>query len=180
VSVWVPIVGVLGSLGVGSAVGAVVTHLLRERAERERSEQEKQALAILVRTEILINAGSLDFLLEHPRNLLAQEYSPPLTLRTWEDARVRLAQLLPGKDLVVVMTYYTNLQMVLEDLPSMRSSRERLEIAPHEMAFMEAHLRKRLRIIKSSAGEAQARLEKHIPEEIGFEQEPTPTDVPGA
>jgi hypothetical protein len=70
------VLGILGNLGMGAAVGAIVNHFLHERAERKRSERERQALAIFLRTEILVNAGSLDFLLEHPQNLLAQKYSP--------------------------------------------------------------------------------------------------------
>jgi hypothetical protein len=180
VSLGLAILGVLGSLGGGAAVGAAVNHFLHERTERKQSEREKEALAILIRTEILVNAGSLDFLLDHPHNLLAQEYSPPLTSKTWQDARVRLAQLLPGKDLVVVMTYYTNLQMLLEDLPIMRSSRELVEKDQRAMAFMAQQLGKTLDVIKKSAEEAQARLDEHIPEEMGFERAPTPTRLPDA
>src|SRR5215207_1894517 len=113
VSGWVPIVGVFGSLGVGAVIAVIVKHFLRERTDKKLRDREKEALASLIRIEILINAGSLDFVNEHPINLLSQQYSPPLTIKTWEDARVRLAQLLPGEDIVPVMNYYSNLQVLL-------------------------------------------------------------------
>jgi hypothetical protein len=174
VALWVPIISAVGSLGIGAFVGALANHLLHERTERGKNEKEKQALAILLRTEILGNDGSLQFLLAHPRNLVAEEYSPPLTLKTWEDARVRLAQLLPGKDLVVVMNYYNNLHELLDDLPAIRSSRKDLEMNPDEMYFMEQKLTERLIVVEDAAKKAERHLDMHIPKQFGFNRASTP------
>jgi hypothetical protein len=149
----------IGALG-GAVVGALATHF-RERAEQKRHEKEKETLATLVSVEVRANAGSLDFLGEHPQNLLSERRAPPLAMRTWEDARVRLAQLMPCEDLVPVMNYYLNLQLLLEDAPSMRNTYEDPELPPANRAFLLQQLANRVTLQKQHSENAQAHLYKH-------------------
>jgi hypothetical protein len=157
VSVGLAILGVLGSLGVGAAVGAVATHLLRERADKQRNAKEAQALTTLVREEIVINSGELHDLSEDPNNLWSHGRPPAFKVKTWEDARVRLAQLMPKEDLTPVMNYYINLQGLLEDLenvPNMRRDKENEDFVKAVIAAKRDHLTR-------LQGEAVSQLEKY-------------------
>ena len=56
---WIAVLSVLGTLGLGAAVGAYVgarvAHRLREEAEKAREDRERDALLRLVHTEINLN-----------------------------------------------------------------------------------------------------------------------------
>ena len=65
----VAVLSAVGGLGVGASVGALVTHLLREGAERKRREAELEGLLRLISVEIALHKlGWEDHINRDPRD----------------------------------------------------------------------------------------------------------------
>jgi hypothetical protein len=155
---------------VGAAlVGAVGTHLFQQRRERQRSISERDALWTLVRTEMLTNTHALqgaDEMLQEASEssvvdlkLLSRRLEQGLSVRTWEDVRVRLAELLSRDDFYLLINYYLNLQGLLEDIAGIRSEPDFPDLDPEDKAFHVAVLASKLRIQREMQGEAILRLD---------------------
>jgi hypothetical protein len=110
----------LGSLGIGALVGAVMTHLLRERAERRREEREREGLLRLVLSETRHNQDLLyrtyvDLSkIEDSALLRALAPIDLFKLDTWNDTRIRLAQLVPSDEFSHLATHYMDLQAAID------------------------------------------------------------------
>jgi hypothetical protein len=114
---WLTILGVLGSLGVGALIGAFTTHGLREKADRKREERERDALLRLLLEEINLNTTVIKRgVREGEEDESAQIASRELsftTTETWRDTRVRATQLVPEDLLQSLVDYYTPLEALL-------------------------------------------------------------------
>src|SRR5215212_8025817 len=93
------IIGALGSLGLGALVGAVVAYRLRERADKKREDSELRGLLRLIAFEVSHNEQVMSDLDKLPKTAsveisLVRELIDSLRTDAWEDARVRIAQLL--------------------------------------------------------------------------------------
>ena len=73
VTVWLPIVSAIGSLGIGAFVGAVVAHKLRERVDQRRAEEERDGLLRLVSIEISYNRRRSFVLGASPYSVMAEQ-----------------------------------------------------------------------------------------------------------
>jgi hypothetical protein len=110
---------------VGAIAGALVTHRLREQAERAREVRERDGLLRIVFSELPLNQGLLmvvDAFLharnmpeEHRRNagwrVLREQ---PIYLEAWEATRVQLSQHLPSAKFAVIASYYSDLMQLKE------------------------------------------------------------------
>jgi hypothetical protein len=123
-SLWVPIVSAIGSLGLGAFVGALVAHWLQARTERQRANSERDGLLRLLLHEMRFNAGMcLSF--KHNPGLFTAGNLEPLRSDVWEDVRVRLADLLKYEDFVHLATYYSYLQAAKISLESFQAAHHR-------------------------------------------------------
>ena len=109
------IVGALGSLGLGAFVGALVAHLLHERAEGKREESELRGLLRLIAFEVTHNDQVLGDLrkLDKEEASFTKEAIDNLRTDAWEDARVRLAQLLPAGEFNHLCAYYIRVSRII-------------------------------------------------------------------
>jgi hypothetical protein len=106
-SAWV---SVIGSLGVGAVVGALANYALHVRRGKKQEGQERNSLLFLVFVEILTNettatrwATSLE---EDKRGKSASDEHPTLKIDVWENARTRLAYLVPTEYFYPIVRYY--------------------------------------------------------------------------
>lgn len=110
----------LGSLGVGALVGAVVTHLLREWTESRREAREREGLLRLILSESrhnqkLLYRTYMDLAkIEDSALLRALAPIDLFKLDTWNETRIRLAQLLPSGEFSYLATYYMDLQAAID------------------------------------------------------------------
>ena len=117
VPLWLTVLGVLGSLGIGATIGALIAHLLHENADRKREERERVALLRLLLEEIKLNTT----LLESGRREGEEEESAQIASRylsftsteTWRDTRVRATQLVSEDLLQSLVEYYSPLEALL-------------------------------------------------------------------
>jgi hypothetical protein len=109
VSIWLPIVSAIGSLGIGAFVGAVVAHKLRERVDQRRAEEERDGLLRLVSIEISYNRRRSFVLVASPYSVMAEQINL-LQTDAWPSTRVRLAQLMPPGDFGHLARYYELIQ----------------------------------------------------------------------
>jgi hypothetical protein len=102
----------LGGLGLGASVGAYVTHRLRERAESARANTERDGLLRLISVEAALNRRLLtdDYLDKRSFEFVSANSGRSLHMDIWEQARARLAQLLPTHRLASLSEYYANVQ----------------------------------------------------------------------
>ena len=128
------VVSAIGSLGVGAFIGAVASHLLRERADRKQSERERVGLLRLINLDIILNenlrldvedklGSDTDYLSKAAVNDLSKAAvnavkNARANFRTdaWEDSRVRLAKLLPAEDFKRLSEYYVELAETQDSL----------------------------------------------------------------
>jgi hypothetical protein len=109
VTIWLPIVSAIGSLGIGAFVGAVVAHKLRERVDQRHTEEERDGLLRLVSIEIAYNRRRSFVLVASPYSVMAEQINL-LQTDAWTSARVRLAQLMPPGDFGHLARYYELIQ----------------------------------------------------------------------
>ena len=139
VSVWIAALSALGTLGLGAAigacVGAVVAHRLREKAEQERAERERNGLLRLVSVEIMLqNAIGLRDHVSRPSNqyttdnALVNNPGRPLQTDSWQQVRTRIVQLLPPGRYTILAEYYANVQWFNQLLDQHTPPKDRLDI----------------------------------------------------
>jgi hypothetical protein len=87
----------LGAL-VGALVGAVGSHVLRERAEDKRKARELLGLLRMLYVEIETNRGEAELLLFVPNPRAGPWSDTAFKNDTWKEVRPRLAQVMPDAD----------------------------------------------------------------------------------
>jgi hypothetical protein len=115
VPLWITVLGVLGSLGIGALIGAVTTHKLRERSDRKRAEREWDSLLRLLLAEIKHNrevARTARGEEDRPRQVGSSNLAFMKT-ETRRATRIRATQLVPGELLTSLEEYYTPLETLL-------------------------------------------------------------------
>jgi hypothetical protein len=117
VPLWITVLGVLGSLGVGTSIGAFTTHRLREKADRKRVERERDGLLRLLLEEInlnttLLRSGVREGEAEESAQI-ASRYLSFTKTETWKATRVRATQLVPEDILQSLVEYYSPLEALL-------------------------------------------------------------------
>jgi hypothetical protein len=105
------VISAVGAFGGGALVGAYANHKLRERTEHKQEKQERKSLLFLMLLEILSNettAHRWAATLEKAKKEGGSPNAKPPDLRivVWEDARIRLAYLVPPEDFYVLIRYY--------------------------------------------------------------------------
>jgi hypothetical protein len=117
VPLWLTVLGVFGSLGIGASIGAFTTHRLREKADRKREERERDALLRLLLEEIKLNTKLLKSSVcegeEEESAQIASRYLSFTTTETWRATRVRATQLVPENLLQSLVEYYSPLEALL-------------------------------------------------------------------
>lgn len=120
------VLSAIGTLGVGAAVvgaytGAHEVHRLREGAEQEREDKERDGLLRLVSIDIALHKalGLEDHLHRHPDECIHDtelKCDPGRPLRTdaWEQVRTTLAPLLPADRFASLTEYYSNVRLVAQ------------------------------------------------------------------
>jgi hypothetical protein len=160
----------VGGAVIGAAIGAIVavvgTHLEQRVRQRQRDIKVRDALWRLVRTEMFVNSSSLQELSEYesPMNFLSQQLELPLSVKTWEDTRVRLAELLPREHLYYLLSYYVNVQSLLEDIRAMRIENENPELDPARKTFLEQVLVRKSNYLLRDGDDATVHLNRLVGE----------------
>jgi hypothetical protein len=117
VPLWLTVLGVLGSLGIGASIGAFTTHRLREKADRKREERERDALLRLLLEEINLNTTLLESSVregeEEESAQITSRYLSFTTTEIWRATRVRATQLVPEYLLQSLVEYYSPLEALL-------------------------------------------------------------------
>jgi hypothetical protein len=106
-----PWVSVFGTLGAGAVVGALANYALRVWTEKKQKHQERKSLLFLVLLEIFTNettAKRWKKRLEEDkmRGKSASDEPPTLKIDIWENARTRLAYLVPTEHFYPIIRYY--------------------------------------------------------------------------
>jgi hypothetical protein len=116
-TMWLTVLGVLGSLGIGAFIGAFTTHRLREKADRKREKREGDALLRLLLEEVNLNTTLLNSSVregeEEESAQTASRYLSFTTTETWRATRVRATQLIPEHLLQSLVEYYSPLEALL-------------------------------------------------------------------
>ena len=102
------------ALGVGAAVGAGIGaylgHWLRETAEKERANRERDGLLRLVSLEISQHKvfGLSPYLTRKPGQFVEDSDKLPLGTDVWEQVRTKIVQWLPPNEFSSLGEYYSN------------------------------------------------------------------------
>jgi len=104
-------VSVIGTLGAGAVVGALANYALRVWTVKKEEQQERKSLFFLLLLEIFTNettATRWKKLLEEDEKRGEPASAKPPTLKTdvWENARTRLAYLVPTEHFYPIIRYY--------------------------------------------------------------------------
>lgn len=155
-----PVVGtiVVGTLLSLVVLGAVVVYLLGEWGDRRQRKRELQGLLRILDIEIAANERLLRIFDEHPA-WITQAPDHSLQSRAWEDARVRLAQLLKNrKQFDDIARYYGNIQAVegyrLLDTGAEASDEE----------HRQQRVKQQLRLLLELGDVARGHIRKHVPD----------------
>ena len=128
VPLWLTVLGVLGSLGIGASIGAFTTHRLREKADRKREERERVALLRLLLEKINLNNTVLENGVREGEDeesaQIASQYLSFTTTETWRATRIRATQLVPEDLLPSLVEYYSLLETLLIMLRAKGPGRE--------------------------------------------------------
>ena len=100
------VVSAVGAFGGGALVGALANHWLRVQRESKQEEQERKSLLSLVLSEILANDTTATRWASPPQEGEKRGKPPTLGIDVWEDARTRLAYLVPHEHFYPVIRYY--------------------------------------------------------------------------
>jgi hypothetical protein len=151
------ILPVIGSLGVGAFVGAVVAHVLRERSERVKAEKEKYGLLRLLLVEMNRNKRVITDFEDEPASVVG-ETSLPVSTHAWDEVGVRLAQLLPGDEFDRLAAHYEYVHDFMVALEKFRRSYgtdqqdKELRTAKGQLKLLKNHRGKAFTLIETLLG----------------------------
>ena len=107
----------IGSLGVGALAGALAAHLLRERAEKKRTERERDGLLRILYAEFAESFLAVEinsptgpiFVRKWLANEVKDDLNTNLQTAAWEATRLKLAQHLSSEEFAVLADFYRRL-----------------------------------------------------------------------
>jgi hypothetical protein len=101
----------LVSAFVGAIIGAWANSWYRNREAKKARDEEREGLLILLGEEVHTNNRSLETFLNvfhaEPWNDTRANVAATLRSEVWDESKVRLAQLVPGRFISMLATYYT-------------------------------------------------------------------------
>lgn len=112
---YLPLVGAVLGAVVGGFVGAYANGRTRNKEEQKARDQELKGLTILLFDEIGGNDVLLQILTKDP-DLIGLSSWTNLQMAVWNDAKVRLAQLMNKDHIMALVAYYGQIQRILESL----------------------------------------------------------------
>jgi hypothetical protein len=113
----------LGAL-FGAIAGAIANGRVRDRQDRQLRSQEREGLLILLDHEIEDNYSLLNILKERPEIIHSQSVGG-LQTDSWDNAKVRLAQLLPRDHVDLLSSYYSRLYVLKATVGAVERAQER-------------------------------------------------------
>jgi hypothetical protein len=159
----VAVLTAIGSLGIGALVGAAVAHILRERADKNREERELHGLLRLLQDDVVRNLKVSALFSKHPEYMVTNSYGR-MRIGTWQQVRVRLAQLMREQDFETLLDYYAavetflSLQQTYREVHSTTSAdgaRRRQEALDYLVEHVQPQQTHALRAIRTSVASSK-------------------------
>jgi hypothetical protein len=116
--VFLPLVGaILGGI-VGAVGGAWANSWYRDREAKKAEDQERKGLLSLINAEVVEHW--ITFFVKPPPAAIAAQ----LSTDNWDRSKTRLAQLLPANDIFVLVSYYSQINLIRNQCRSLADAED--------------------------------------------------------